>query len=165
MKTKVLGTLLAASVAFIAGSCNDANKKDDKNLLESKMVSNPYTADGVDTAVMNRLATMDFADTLHDFGRMKEGEVAEYDFTFKNNGKQPLLISKASGSCGCTVPDYPREPIVPGGTGVVKVKFNSAGKYGFQDKSVTLLTNSTHGMHTLYIKAEVEGTPESTESH
>lgn len=165
MKTTISGTLLAAVFALAASSCSNESSKEDKNLLESKMVSNPYTADGVDTAVMNRLATMDFADTLHDFGHMKEGEVAEYDFSFKNNGKQPLLISKATGSCGCTVPDYPREPIVPGGTGVVKVKFNSAGKYGFQDKSVTLLTNSTHGMHTLYIKAEVEGTPESTESH
>ncbi len=95
-----------------------------------------------------------FADTAHAFGTIREGEVAEYSFSFTNPGSAPLVISGADASCGCTVPDYPRDPIAPGASGDIKVKFNSAGKPGHQEKSVTLLTNA--GAATLHISAEVQ---------
>ncbi len=79
----------------------------------------------------------------------------EYDFPFTNNGKGPLLITQATASCGCTAADYPRDPVPAGQTANMKVRFSSAGKSGHQEKSVTIVTNTTLGTQKLYIKAEV----------
>ena len=83
-----------------------------------------------------------FDQEVHDFGTVHQGEVVEYAFRFKNTGKGVLLINDAQASCGCTIPDWPKEPIQPGGEGVLKVSFNSAGKEGSQDKSITLKANT-----------------------
>jgi hypothetical protein len=142
-----------------AASCSDSNTEETekrKDLLSTDLVTNPVSASGTDTAAVSELPTMDFRDTLHDFGIMHEGETAVYDFEFVNNGKKPLLISSAAGSCGCTVPLYPREPLAPGAKGVIKVKFNSAEKQGHQEKSVILHSNSRRGTYTLYVKADVK---------
>lgn len=140
-------------------ACGQTNKNDDmqdKNLISTDLVHNAHTANGTDTAILDKMPTMDFGvDTVHDFGTIHEGEVTEYDFSFKNTGKTPLVISGANGSCGCTAPDYPKEPVQPGQSGVMKVKFHSAGKEGHQEKSVTINTNSKRGVHMLYIKADV----------
>ena len=98
---------------------------------------------------------MDFRDTVFDFGTMRDGEVVGHEYAFTNNGRTPLIISNASGSCGCTVADFPREPVAPGKSGSIKVSFSSAGKEGHQEKSVSLTTNSARGVHVLYIKGEV----------
>lgn len=151
-------TIAAACICLISlAACNNSNKNEAKNEkgLSATLVNNPYTANGVDTAAMHTLATMDFVDTLHDFGTMHAGEMADYDFVFKNNGKNPLIITKANGSCGCTVPDYPHEPIAPGQSNKIHVRFNSTGKFGPQHKSVTILTNSTKGTHMLFITSNV----------
>lgn len=152
MRKICLYVLLLVGIA----ACNNAPKEEpDKNLLPTNLVSNPYTANGVDTAVMNAKPTMDFKDTLHNFGSIQEGEIVEHDFDFTNNGKSPLIISQATGSCGCTVADYQHEPIAPGKSGTLKVKFNSAGKHGHEEKSVAVSTNSKKGRHYLFITAEV----------
>jgi hypothetical protein len=130
--------------------------KENKDLLSTELVNNPRSAEGTDTAALNALATMDFKDTVHNFGQLVEGEVATYDFEFTNNGQGPLIISNASGSCGCTVPEYPHEPLAPGKSAIMKVKFNSTEKVGHQEKSVTINTNSKRGTHMLYIKADVK---------
>ncbi len=139
----------------LAASCNNAANKDNGSSATS-LVNNPYTANGIDTAAMNAKPTMDFVDTMHNFGKLREGETVEYDFDFKNNGKTPLIITQAVGSCGCTVADYDHDPIGPGKSGTMKVKFNSTGKSGHEEKSVTITTNSNKGAHNLYIMAEVE---------
>lgn len=140
-------------IAF--ASCNNTSEKQDKSKMPTDLVSNPYTANGVDTAVMNAKPTMDFKDTLHNFGTLHEGETVEYDFDFVNNGKSPLVISDAQGSCGCTVADYQHEPVAPGRSGTMKVKFNTEGKSGHQEKSVIISTNSKKGTQMLFITAEV----------
>jgi hypothetical protein len=86
-------------------------------------------------------AVMTFDEMEFNFGTIKQGDIVTHEFKFKNTGKEPLIISEAHGSCGCTVPEYPKEPIKPNGTGVIKVTFNSAGKMGAQDKTVTLSYN------------------------
>ena len=63
-------------------------------------------------------------------------------FKFVNNGKGPLVISKANASCGCTVPEYPRDPIMPGDSGKISVQFNTTGKLGQQSKTVTVTANT-----------------------
>jgi hypothetical protein len=92
----------------------------------------------------------------HNFGTIKQGEVVTYEFKFKNSGKEPLVISTAVGSCGCTVPDWPKEPIAPGKTGIMKVTFNSTGKMGTIDKTVTITSNNRDGQLVLHMKGEVK---------
>lgn len=90
------------------------------------------------------------------FGTIKQGESVTHEFTFVNNGKEDLVITNAQGSCGCTVPQYPKEAIVKGAKGVIKVTFNSAGKMGLQDKTVTLTSNAKNSPIILHLKGTVE---------
>lgn len=137
-------------------SCGESSKNNKpKGSLDPALINNPRTAETPEAVAVADLATMDFEDTVHDFGKMHEGEAASHAFTFTNNGKAPLLISNAAGSCGCTVPDYPHEPVAPGQSAVVSVKFNSTGKTGHQNKTVNIFTNSKKGTHVLTITAEV----------
>lgn len=151
-----LPLLLALLWATAACKNNAAEEKpEDKGLLSTDLVSNPHSAAGLDTARYNNEPTMDFSDTTHNFGDIAEGVTVEHSFSFKNNGKTPLIVSSAKGSCGCTVADYPNEPVSPGGEGVIKVVFNSTDKMGHVEKSVALTTNSQRSVHMLYIKADV----------
>jgi hypothetical protein len=107
---------------------------------------------------------MKFEKEEHNFGTIKQGDKVEYTFNFVNTGKEPLIISEAHGSCGCTVPDWPKQPIKKGEKGVIHVTFNSAGKQGMQDKTVTITSNATDSPKVLHIKGTVEAvtvTPET----
>ncbi len=148
--------LVLSFLAFAA--CNNGNNMGNagKDKLPVSLVNNPRTADGMNNEAAALKPTMDFKDTLHNFGPMHEDEKVEYEFAFTNNGKGPLIISSAYGSCGCTVPDYPHDAIAPGKSGIMKVTFNSAGKSGHQEKSVTIHTNTIRSLHMLYIKADVD---------
>jgi hypothetical protein len=92
----------------------------------------------------------------YNFGTIKQGESVTREFAFTNTGKEALIISNAQGSCGCTVPEYPKAPIPPKGKGVIKVTFNSAGKQGMQDKTVTLTSNAKNSPKVLHIRGTVE---------
>ena len=91
----------------------------------------------------------------YNFGTINQGDAVNHDFTFTNTGKGPLMISDARGSCGCTVPDYPKQPIKKGEKAVIKVTFNSAGKSGMQDKTITINSNAKNSPHVLHIKGTV----------
>lgn len=91
----------------------------------------------------------------YDFGNIKEGESINYEYKFTNIGNEPLIISTARGSCGCTVPDWPKEPIRKGTSGSIKVVFNSQGKSGMQRKTVTITSNAKTPSKTLIIKGNV----------
>lgn len=151
MKRYLLLSLLAL------GACNSGNtdSKKGEEKLPATLVNNPHTADGMDATAAAEKPIMSFRDTVHDFGTIHENEQVQHDFEFTNTGKSPLLITGAAGSCGCTVPEYPHEPIPPGKTGILKVTFNSAGKQGHQEKSVTVNTNTLRSTELLFIKAEV----------
>ncbi|PUZ24279.1 Protein of unknown function [Chitinophaga costaii] len=83
-----------------------------------------------------------FDQEVHDFGTVHEGEVVEYSFKFKNTGHAPLLITDAQASCGCTIPEWPKAPIKPGEESELKVSFNSSGKEGAQEKSISIKANT-----------------------
>lgn len=101
-------------------------------------------------------ATMDFVQLSHDFGLIAQGDIVTHTFTFTNNGTDDLELINAKGSCGCTVPQWPKEPIPPGGTGTIMVQFDSKGKLGLQRKNVTITTNSsTQSITVLHISAEI----------
>jgi hypothetical protein len=111
-------------------------------------------------AVTNgKYPVMQFETKAHDFGKINAGDKVSYDFKFTNTGTGDLVIANAVGSCGCTVPEYPKEPVAPGKSGVMKVTFNSAGKSGMQQKTVTITTNTKSQKELLTIKAAI--TPQS----
>jgi LEA14-like dessication related protein len=92
----------------------------------------------------------------YEFGEITEGEKVSYEFKFKNVGKTPLIISDATATCGCTVPEFPKEPVKPGEEGTIKVVFNSAGKMGLQDKVVTVTSNANPAFEQLHLVGDVK---------
>jgi hypothetical protein len=105
-------------------------------------------------------AAMSFDKTTHDFGTIQEGETVQTTFTFTNVGQTDLIIVDARGSCGCTVPNYPKNtPIAPGATGEILVSFDSSNKPNMQQKTVTISANTSSGRETLRIKAMVTPDP------
>ncbi len=102
---------------------------------------------GDDGAKLTELALKDstevqLIDSVFNFGTINEGDKVERSFKFKNTGKKALVISNATASCGCTVPEKPEQPIKPGQTGIIKVVFNSQGKEGHQEKTITVTANT-----------------------
>ncbi len=106
--------------------------------------------------------TMEFAETEFNFGKVKAGEKVQHVYKFKNTGKEPLVISNAKGSCGCTVPEWPKEPIGVGEEGEILVEFNSKGKSGNQAKTVTITANTDPPQTLIQIKGEVLADPNAT---
>jgi len=100
---------------------------------------------------------MSFKYILHDFGTIPEGPVAEYEFEFTNSGKEPIIINDAAASCGCTKPSFPKEPILPGKKGAIKVAYNTQGRVAPFTKTITISSNA--GTKVLTIKGEVEKAP------
>ena len=121
--------------------------------ISADSVELPVSADGRDQT--KRLPQLVFDKELHDFGKIKAGEKVSYSFRFVNQGGSDLIIQSASGSCGCTVPDFPKEPIPPGREGFIRVMFNSEGKTGVQEKQVTVLSNTMPNTTTVRVKAEI----------
>lgn len=97
-----------------------------------------------------------FEQEEHDFGKIKQDSQNKYKFKFKNTGTNPLLIENAVGSCGCTVPTYPKEPIAPGATGEIEVVYSPGKQKGQQQKTVTVTANTEPKETRVQIKAEVE---------
>ena len=140
--------LVAFAIAFFLKSCNsDPSKKIKAENIKS-------TTERINNS--GNLAEIEFNKSSHDFGEISDGDIVETSFSFTNVGSSDLIISNASGSCGCTVPEYPKDqPIKPGESGVIKVKFDSSNKPGLQRKAVTLVTNTSAGKQLLNIKAIV----------
>lgn len=143
---------LALSGLFLLSmtACNNASSKIEKDNSEESSSVEVSSVDGEGTPKFS------FEEESHDFGSIEEGTVAKHDFMFKNTGNAPLIITNAQGSCGCTVPDWPREPIAPGESGKIHVEFNSQGRQGNQQKQVTLSANTEPNTYVLKISAQVE---------
>ena len=120
--------------------------------LSTDVVTNPNTASGV---VKDNLPVIEFEKEIHDFGKVIQGEKVSYGFKFKNTGKSDLVISQVNTSCGCTVPKFSKEPIKPGEERVITVKFDSKGRKGIQNKSITVLSNCQPSTTVIRVKAMV----------
>ena len=97
-----------------------------------------------------------FEETIFDFGNIKEdGGKVTHEFIFKNEGKEPLKITDARAECGCTTPEYPKEEIAPGGTGVIKVTYNPLGRPGGFTKVVRVRCTGNPGKVNLKIRGTV----------
>ncbi|MGI9551084.1 MAG: DUF1573 domain-containing protein [Aurantibacter sp.] len=106
-----------------------------------------------------QIPIMTFEKSEHDFGTIDQGAAQETTFTFTNTGNAPLIITDATSSCGCTVPKFTKDPVVPGGTGELLVKFNGSGQNQVT-KTITVKANTEKGSELLRIKAFV--TPKGT---
>ena len=104
------------------------------------------------------LTEIEMLDKTFDFGTIPQGEKASYVYKVKNIGKNPLVISHAKGSCGCTVPSWPKEAIAPGDIAEIKVVFNSRGKKGKQNKRITITANTDPAQNFMTITGNVEVT-------
>ena len=136
---------------FLVSCNNSASTKVKKENVEVAKAQQEMTSN---------LAVMNFEKSEHDFGTINEGDVVETSFVFTNTGNSDLTILDARGSCGCTVPEYPKNtPIAPGESGEIKVKFDSSNKPGNQAKTVTLTTNTERGRDILRIKTIVTPDP------
>lgn len=102
-------------------------------------------------------AVIKFDKTSHNFGTFKEADVQTHVFTFTNTGDKPLVIQQAFSSCGCTVPEYTKKPIMPGKTGQISVTYNGKGKFpGPFRKSVTIRSNATNAMVRIYVEGTMD---------
>ncbi len=106
----------------------------------------------VDSANMPEIS---FSKLVHDYGTIELNGNGVCQFEFTNTGKEPLVLSNVRSSCGCTVPSWPKEPILPGKTGVIDVKYNTS-RAGVINKSVVVTSNAKTSTVTLQIKGEVK---------
>ena len=138
--------LLAAVVAFGMLSCKDnaASKVAEENVVAAEQRD----------LTMDSYPVMSFDEEQFDFGEIVQGTHVEHMFKFTNTGDAPLVITNASSSCGCTVPEYTREPVAPGESGELLVKFDGSGR-GTVSKNITLTTNTEKGNERLRIRATV----------
>jgi len=176
MKSNIVKSMmLLAVVVVLAGACKDRDAEKKIAQLEARLAdlegkkasptpgaapgivpaASPVAAQPADQKPEGPVANMEFASVDHDFGTINEGDVVEYTYKFKNSGQAPLIIQSAQGSCGCTVPEWSKEPIPVGGTGFVKAKFDSNGKANAQNKTVTVTANTWPKQTVLRFKAMV----------
>lgn len=147
---KRIAWTIACVLLLGVGACNESASK--------KVNQEKATENAEKKAAAS--AAMSFDKTMHDFGNIEEGETVQTTFSFTNTGQSDLIIVDARGSCGCTVPDYPKNtPIAPGATGQIVVSFDSSNKPNMQQKTVTISANTASGRETLRIKAIVTPDP------
>jgi hypothetical protein len=164
--------LMVAAVALVGVSCRDRAVEKRLADVESRLAAlegNKSTAAAnpaasipninpanVEAKPEGPLPVIEYDKTSHDFGPIKEGDKVSHTYQVKNTGQAPLIIQSASPSCGCTVPAWTKTPIPPGGSGYVKAEFDSKGKAGIQDKSITVTANTWPKVSILRFKALVE---------
>ncbi len=146
MKNTLLGMSMVALFAIV--SCD----KEKPSSLYTDAEKEAQAGSIVDPATAPKL---EFEHKTYDFGDIPAGAKVEHYFKFTNTGKSPLIIKDGKGSCGCTVPEFPKEPIAAGATDSIKVSFDAGKFQGKQSKTVTLTTNTVAGKEELNITANI----------
>lgn len=167
---KLIG--IGAVLAIMLSSCAneelegrvDALEKKVESLSANELINNPATANTPTGEVVNDgpTASIKFAEEEFDFGTVNQNDIVEHTYNFTNTGDVPLIIENATASCGCTVPDWPKEPIAPGASSQINVKFDSKGKQGQQNKQITIRANTNPNFTKVTLKGNVltpEGGP------
>lgn len=144
--------LIFAAVGLLVSCGNQGQTTTNANEGETS-VEELSAADSERSA---ELGVIEFEKSVFDFGKVKEGAVVDHVFKFKNTGNAPVILSQVSASCGCTTPDFTKEPVLPGKNGAIKVSFNSLGQVGTQQKIVTVSSNAENRVTTVQIKGVVE---------
>ena len=137
-----------ASISLISCDIRKNDKQADSVISHDQSVGNKEDRQVAPT-------TVEIIDSMHNFGTVAEGDMVEYSFRFRNTGKNPLVVSNASASCGCTVPEKPEQPVMPGQTGIIKVKFDSKGRPGKAHKTVNVTSNAQPEFPVLVLAGDV----------
>jgi hypothetical protein len=153
--------LLLIGLPALLLSC-DAKRKD-KIADDSKLEAAKAKKDSLQQVAkmqehddaMQKPTTVQIIDSLFDFGTKTEGEKVEYSYRFKNTGTNPLFIFTATSTCGCTVPEVPEAPIMPGEIGFIKVVFNTEHKSGQQEKPINVTSNANPAFPVLHLQGNV----------
>mgnify|MGYP002642102364 FL=1 len=157
-----VSTVALATFMF---SCNsDAPAVDDAEEVSTETTVVEHAAEAlapaIEPAVAMATTVLSIDRMEHDFGQIADVAPVETSFVLTNNGDEPLLITSAQGSCGCTVPEYPKDPIAPGESRDMKVSFNPSGKEGVNNKTVTITANTEPATTIINIKSDVQKTAE-----
>lgn len=157
--------LLVVGFGLIAACKNDSAVRDEARAAvegATPATTDPAAANPADpnavaaTVPSGPTTTIQFMEEEFNFGSIKQGEVVSHTFKFKNTGSEPLIITDAKASCGCTVPKKPNDPVAPGETGELVVEFNSAGKSGAQTKQVTVTANTNPPQSFIRIVSDIK---------
>ena len=167
------GLLVAIAILTLVNTVvlltQDSGVSYEKTALTNPAVSNAVVSQTASTPPANDLSqdpfvpakpdvpptVVAFEEMEYDFGSIEQNTTNPHVFTFTNTGDEPLIISDAKGSCGCTVPDYPREPVMPGEKGEIKVVYSPGKQKNLQTKTVTITANTEPATTVLRIKANV----------
>ena len=160
MKRVFFTAAIAACLAVVG--CNEGGSTTTEG-EETATISNTDEETTVTPDNVEQITSIEFTEEAFDFGAITQGEKAEHTFKFKNTGDHDLVIVSAKGSCGCTIPKWPKEPIAPGEEGEMFVVFNSEGKKGKQHKKVTVVANTEPATTVVALRGEVI-VPESAEA-
>jgi len=144
------------SISANSGNVNDLNPI---NPISPTQPNLPAPAAAPVLSETRAKTAVQFAESSHNFGKIKQDSKHTKIFKFTNTGKEPLIIENAIGSCGCTVPLFPKEPIKPGATGEIVVEYSPGKQQGAQTKTVTITANTDPIVTTLNISADVEVVP------
>ena len=155
MKTQLLTIAIVASMLV---SCGQDNSKQNQEQVSPEIVNIDATASDVN--VKSKSGKFQFEENNFDFGTINSGTEVVHAFKFKNIGDGDIVISQAKGSCGCTQPEYPQNPVKPGEEGEIKVTFRSKGIAGQVVKDITILANTVPTTKILTISGEVLATAE-----
>ncbi|HMO39573.1 MAG TPA: DUF1573 domain-containing protein [Saprospiraceae bacterium] len=160
---KQIKTILVVIAALaVLASCQTANK-DVRDQARNAIETGVQPAENMEVSVeptnipTGPTTVMEFEETEFDFGVVQEGQKVSHTYKFKNTGTEPLVLSNAQGSCGCTVPQWPRDPIAPGKSGEIVVEFNTQGKAGNRNQKVTITANTNPPQLFLSLKGQVAG--------
>jgi hypothetical protein len=156
---KVFLALMAASM-FVACQSGKTQQTSATTTTTTAAVSSApaVSAAPVTKADSAKAPVMKFAVESFNFGKIKAGDKVSYDFKFTNVGKSPLIVTDAVATCGCTKPEWPKEPIEPNAEGIIKVTFNSANKSGLQDKMIQITANTLPAQNIVHLVGEVTTT-------
>ena len=157
---------LAICLSFVACKSDSTATNDARENLTTTpattatSVDNNAVTPATPAVPVGPLTKLEFGESTFDYGTIMDGEKVTHEYAFTNTGDEPLIISNAKGSCGCTVPDWPRDPIAPGASSVIKVQFDSRGKGKVggspQSKRVTITANTDPANTYLTIKGSVD---------
>ncbi len=163
MKRTLLPSLFAA--ALLLGACNSDKSAEvgvagmnaaatAADATASPVVDNPNVTSETEAPNPNA-PVMTFTETEYNFGDIQPGAVVKHTFSFTNTGKSPLLIENATASCGCTTPNWTKEPIAPGAKGIIDVQFDSQGKIGLQNKQIAIRANTQPSITQIAIRTNI----------
>ena len=142
---------LIVGLTVVTVACGTAEEKSGE--VSTDIINDPATAAGEQND--QDVPALEFEEDVIDFGEISQGEKVMRRFKFTNTGNSDLIISDAKGSCGCTVPRWPKQPIRPGQAGEIEVVFDSNGKQGRQHKTVTLIANTKPNTTVIALKGDV----------